>query len=119
MLVRQWRIALIGSAIVAALITPTADPVNMGLMMLPLFVLYLVSILFAVLASHKSKEKENLKSRKWIRRAILILLMISVVTILLLSFLKPDESLAFLFIIRETILVCWHFVLNLFTSPGK
>ena len=119
MLVKQWRVALIASAIVAALITPTADPVNMGLMMLPLFVLYLVSILFAVIAGHKSKEKENLKSRKWLKRSILILLTIVVVTILLLSFLKPDESLAFLFIIRDTILASWHFVIDLFTSLGK
>ena len=119
MLVKQWRVALIASAIVAALITPTADPVNMGLMMLPLFVLYLVSILFAVFAGYKSKEKENLKSRKWLKRSILILLTIVVVTILLLSFLKPDESLAFLFIIRDTILASWHFVIDLFTSLGK
>ncbi len=119
MLVKQWRVALIASAIVAALITPTADPVNMGLMMLPLFVLYLVSILFAVFAGYKSKEKENLKSRKWLKRSILILFTIVVVTILLLSFLKPDESLAFLFIIRDTILASWHFVIDLFTSLGK
>jgi sec-independent protein translocase protein TatC len=35
---------------VASAITPTVDPVNMGLVMLPLMALYVVSILLAALA---------------------------------------------------------------------
>ena len=42
-----WRYALVGISILAATITPTVDPVNMGLVMLPLFFLYLLSILLA------------------------------------------------------------------------
>jgi len=57
-LLKQWRIAFIASAILAAFITPTPDPVNMGLMMIPLLSLYLVSILFAVFARRKP-EKEK------------------------------------------------------------
>ena len=57
-LLKQWRIAIIASAILAAFITPTPDPVNMGLMMIPLLSLYLVSILFAVFARRKP-EKEK------------------------------------------------------------
>jgi len=49
-LLAGWRYALVGMALVAALVTPTVDPVNMGLVMLPLAVLYLVSILLARLA---------------------------------------------------------------------
>jgi len=49
-LVKQWRIALVIIAIASAMITPTPDPVNMSLMMLPLTVLYLISILFASIA---------------------------------------------------------------------
>ena len=57
-LLKQWRIAIVASAILAAFITPTPDPVNMGLMMIPLLSLYLVSILFAVFARRKP-EKEK------------------------------------------------------------
>ena len=49
-LVRQWRIALVVIAIMSAVISPTVDPVNMGLLMLPLLGLYLISIVFALLA---------------------------------------------------------------------
>lgn len=58
MLLKQWRIAIVGSAVLAALITPTPDPVNMGLMMIPLFSLYLISILFAVFARRKPAKEE-------------------------------------------------------------
>jgi sec-independent protein translocase protein TatC len=46
-LVAQWRIAIIAIALIAAAITPTTDPVNMGLVMLPMILLYFVSILGA------------------------------------------------------------------------
>lgn len=58
-LLKQWRVAIIGSAVLAALITPTPDPVNMGLMMIPLLGLYIVSILFAVFARRPDKKKES------------------------------------------------------------
>ncbi len=58
-LLKQWRVAIIASAVLAALITPTPDPVNMGLMMIPLLGLYVVSILFAVFARHQKKVKEK------------------------------------------------------------
>jgi len=48
-LLNAWRYAFVGIAVVAALITPTVDPVNMGLVMAPLCVLYLVSVLLAAL----------------------------------------------------------------------
>lgn len=43
-LVEQWRIAIVGASIAAALITPTIDPVNMFLVMAPLLTLYALSI---------------------------------------------------------------------------
>lgn len=58
-LIKQWRIAIIVIAILSALITPTPDPVNMALMMLPLLTLYLISILFAVIAGRsRTKARE-------------------------------------------------------------
>ncbi len=49
-LIKQWRFAVIIIAIVAAMITPTVDPFNMALVMLPLFALYGLSILLSYLA---------------------------------------------------------------------
>lgn len=49
-LLRGWRHAVVAMAIVAAAITPTVDPVNMGLVMLPLAGLYVISIVLAALA---------------------------------------------------------------------
>jgi len=43
-LIKNWRIAVVGAAIAAAVITPTVDPVNMMLVMGPLMGLYLLSI---------------------------------------------------------------------------
>ncbi len=44
MLARGWRFATLGIAVLAALITPTTDPVNMALVMLPMALLYIISI---------------------------------------------------------------------------
>jgi len=49
-LLKQWRFAVVIIAIAAAMITPTVDPFNMALVMLPLFALYAISILLAYLA---------------------------------------------------------------------
>jgi sec-independent protein translocase protein TatC len=43
-LAKQWRFAIVIIAILAAAVTPTIDPVNMGLVMLPMSLLYFVSI---------------------------------------------------------------------------
>jgi sec-independent protein translocase protein TatC len=43
-LLQQWRLAIVIIAIIAAVITPTIDPVNMGLVMLPMSLLYFISI---------------------------------------------------------------------------
>ncbi len=48
-LLRNVRYAVVIIAIIAALITPTPDPMNMGMVMLPLFVLYGIGILLAKL----------------------------------------------------------------------
>lgn len=43
-LAQQWRLAIVIIAVLAAAITPTVDPVNMGLVMLPMILLYFISI---------------------------------------------------------------------------
>ncbi len=52
----QWRLAVVIIAILAAAITPTIDPVNMSLVMLPMCLLYFVSIGLAYLAERSRKS---------------------------------------------------------------
>lgn len=49
-LAQQWRIAIVAISIFSAAITPTIDPVNMGLVMLPMMLLYFISIGMSYLA---------------------------------------------------------------------
>jgi sec-independent protein translocase protein TatC len=43
----QWRFAVVGIAVLAAMVTPSVDPVTMLLTMVPLVVLYVISIFLA------------------------------------------------------------------------
>jgi len=66
-LLQGWRIAIVVIAVVAALVTPTADPINMGLVMLPLFVLYLFSVLLAALVRREKKAPKPRKPKRQFR----------------------------------------------------
>jgi len=46
-LLQGWRFAVVGISVLAAVITPTVDPVNMGIVMIPLSGLYIISIFLA------------------------------------------------------------------------
>jgi sec-independent protein translocase protein TatC len=54
-LIKNWRIAIVGAAGAAALITPTVDPVNMFLVMGPLLALYTLSILLVAIGRRLSR----------------------------------------------------------------
>lgn len=56
-LLGQWRIAIIIIAIVAAVITPTTDPGSMAIVMIPMAVLYFISIGLSFL-SYRDKQKK-------------------------------------------------------------
>ena len=49
-LAQHWRLAVVIIAVIAALITPTVDPVNMAIVMGPLILLYILSIGLAKIA---------------------------------------------------------------------
>jgi sec-independent protein translocase protein TatC len=53
---QQWRIAVVAIAVLAAAVTPTVDPVNMGLVMAPMVVLYFLSIGLAAIAERQRKR---------------------------------------------------------------
>jgi sec-independent protein translocase protein TatC len=50
-LAKNWRVAVVASAVIAALITPTIDPANMLLVMGPLMGLYMLSIVLVYFGS--------------------------------------------------------------------
>lgn len=53
---QQWRFAVVGIAVLAAVVTPSVDPVTMLLTMAPLFVLYLLSIGMAYLGQRQFEK---------------------------------------------------------------
>lgn len=55
-LLAQWRIAVVAIAIIAAIITPTTDPLNMAVIMVPMVALYFVSIAGAWVAERGRKN---------------------------------------------------------------
>ena len=61
-MLKGWRIAVVVIAVLAAVITPTGDPVNMAIFMIPLFVLYLLSIALAALATKQRAKAETPES---------------------------------------------------------
>ena len=53
----NWRIAVIAISVLAAMITPTIDPINMGIVMVPLIVLYGLGIIMSYLAAGGREEE--------------------------------------------------------------
>lgn len=60
-LVNQWRLAVVIIAIIAAAVTPTVDAVTMGLVMLPLTLLYFISIGLSFIA-HAGRRRRAEKA---------------------------------------------------------
>lgn len=58
-LLKQWRLAIILIAVVAAMITPTVDPVNMAIVMGPLTLLYFLSIGLAFIAQGRRPQPQK------------------------------------------------------------
>lgn len=58
----HWRIAIVGIAVVAAAVTPSIDPVTMLLTMVPLFLLYVLSIGLASLGARQFNASMALES---------------------------------------------------------
>lgn len=51
-----WRFAIVAIAVVAAIVTPTVDPVTMSFVMAPLIVLYFVGIILAWIVQPRKVE---------------------------------------------------------------
>jgi len=57
-LVQQWRLAIVIIAVAAAVITPTIDPINQGLVMAPMILLYFISIGLSYIAYAGRKRNQ-------------------------------------------------------------
>lgn len=55
-MIRHWKMAVVGSVVFSAFITPTPDAFNMALMAMPIFILYAISIGIVMLTQSKSKK---------------------------------------------------------------
>jgi sec-independent protein translocase protein TatC len=62
-LAQQWRLSIVIIAIVAAVITPTIDPVNQGLVMAPMILLYFVSIGLSYIA-YAGRRQNHAEAQK-------------------------------------------------------
>jgi len=59
-LLRHWRIAVVGIAVIAAIVTPSTDPGNMAIVMAPMVALYFIGILTSFLfGRRKTTVSEN------------------------------------------------------------
>jgi sec-independent protein translocase protein TatC len=58
-LARGWRVAFVVTAVAAAVITPTPDPLNMAIVWLPLFGLYLLGVLLARLFTKRPEPASS------------------------------------------------------------
>ena len=63
-LAQQWRLAIVIIAIVAAAITPTIDPINQGLVMAPMILLYFISIGLSYIAYAGRKRNQAEEQKK-------------------------------------------------------
>lgn len=116
-LLKQWRIALAGSAILAALITPTSDPVNMGLMMLPLFALYLTSIIFAVFARRERKPRKPISKRTKVILTLITIVLIVGLTLLYVFFTNQFVNITDQIV--NTLVQWWKATGEFFSSIGE
>jgi sec-independent protein translocase protein TatC len=60
---QHWRIAVVIIAILAAAVTPTVDPVNMSLVMIPMILLYFISIGLSYLAYAGRMRRVNAEAQ--------------------------------------------------------
>lgn len=117
-LIKQWRIAIIASAVLAAVITPTPDPVNMGLMMIPLIGLYCLSILFAIFARMERKPipRKRLSKAKLIVLITVIFLVISAIVLSILVW--PQEIKTTFLVWAKFIADTWNNIFGFFHALG-
>ena len=57
-LMKSWRIALVAIAVIAAVITPSGDPITMGMLGIPMMILYFLAILIGWIVVRRRPVEE-------------------------------------------------------------
>jgi sec-independent protein translocase protein TatC len=57
-LMKSWRIALVTIAVIAAVITPSGDPITMGMLGIPMMILYFLAILIGWIVVRRRPAEE-------------------------------------------------------------
>jgi sec-independent protein translocase protein TatC len=56
---KQWRIAVMVVFVIAAIITPSGDPISMLALAVPMSVLYVVAVLIGFVAQRRKRKKSQ------------------------------------------------------------
>ena len=56
-LVKQWRYSIMGTFLIAALITPSGDPISMLALAVPMTLLLMVAVLIGYIAQRRKKKR--------------------------------------------------------------
>ena len=59
-LMQSWRLAIVGIAVIAAVITPSGDPVTMAMLGVPMMMLYFVAVLIGWLVVRRRPRTSDL-----------------------------------------------------------
>jgi sec-independent protein translocase protein TatC len=57
-LIKQWRYSLMGTFLIAAVITPSGDPVSMLALAVPMTLLFLIAVLIGFVAQRKKAKRD-------------------------------------------------------------
>jgi len=56
-LIKQWRYSIMGTFVIAAVITPSGDPISMLALAIPMTLLFLLAILIGYIAQRRKKKR--------------------------------------------------------------
>ena len=56
---KQWRIAVMVVFVIAAIITPSGDPISMLALAVPMSVLYVVAVVIGFVAQRRKRKKSQ------------------------------------------------------------
>ena len=56
---KQWRIAVMVVFVIAAVITPSGDPISMLALALPMSILYVVAVVIGFVAQRRKRKKSQ------------------------------------------------------------
>ena len=56
-LIKQWRYSFMGTFLIAAVVTPSGDPISMMALAIPMTLLFLLAVLIGFIAQRRKKKR--------------------------------------------------------------